>query len=261
MEMDVLISILWCRGPRVSPKLRCYIQICNIPVPPPLQYLVFVNLCEALASLESAARTFLTSCGCRVPTHHKVLYESTCEIDEHCREVLKKTYNNPCNWPDITTFNPREKFQYCSTHKKMCKVRKYRRKNRISVQVVRFVVHDDDDDDDDDVDDDDDGDGCNDDDDDDDGGGGDDDDDDGDERDNDDNDDDDDERDNDDNDDDEENDDDGDERDKIMITMMMMMMMMTMMMMMMMRMRMRIMMMLTLMVMVMVMVLIYDELW
>lgn len=104
------------------------------------QYLAFVNLCEALASLESAARTFLTSCGCHVPTHPKVLYEFTCEVDEYCMEVLRKTYNMPCNWPDITTFNHRKKFQYCSTHKKMCKVRKNRSKNRFSVQFARLVV-------------------------------------------------------------------------------------------------------------------------
>ena len=50
-----------------------------------------------------------------------------------------------------------KKLQYCSTHKKMCKVRKNRSKNRFSVQVVRLVVvfgwcggddNDDDDDDD-----------------------------------------------------------------------------------------------------------------
>ena len=89
---------------------------------------------EAVTSLEMAARNFLKANGARLPTHSKVLFEFTCEIDTHCRKVLKNTYNMPCNFPDITAFDSRKKTQFCSTHDKMCKVQKHRRENRISVK-------------------------------------------------------------------------------------------------------------------------------
>lgn len=86
---------------------------------------------EAATSLETAAGSFLQSAGLRKPTHRKVVFEFTCELDTHCRKVLQKTYNKPCNWPDIIAFDSSKKHQYCSTHEKMCPVVKYTGKNRI----------------------------------------------------------------------------------------------------------------------------------
>ncbi|CAK9064150.1 unnamed protein product [Durusdinium trenchii] len=85
---------------------------------------------SAVTSLEAAAGIFLESAGARKPVHRKVLFEFTCEIDPHCRKVLMNTYQSPCNWPDITSFNPARKTQYCSTHQKMCPVQKYHVRNR-----------------------------------------------------------------------------------------------------------------------------------
>ena len=126
-------------APESAPNLvdQCFIKLIFRPCP--ISNASQHIACEALASLEKAAKDFLISAGAPTPTHAKVLYEFTCENDRHCRKVLKNTYNMPCNWPDVTSFNSRKKMQYCSTHNCMCLVQKFRRGNRISVSLYIAV--------------------------------------------------------------------------------------------------------------------------
>ena len=64
-------------------------------------------------SLEGVAEKVLGTTG------KKVQYLSTCEIDPNCQKVLKSTYGNRCNWPDVTKLGDSET-AWCSTHQKRC---------------------------------------------------------------------------------------------------------------------------------------------
>lgn len=92
------------------------------------------HVAQALTSLEPAAAEFLMKNGCRKPTHHKVLYNFTVEIDKHCQKVLRETYHDvchdACNFPDIVKLDTSQPKQFCSAHNKMCLVQKFKRKNR-----------------------------------------------------------------------------------------------------------------------------------
>lgn len=80
---------------------------------------------EALASLQSAAASFLRSNGFEPATNADphVCSEFACEVDKSCQKVLGETYQCCC-FQDILTFNPESKTEFCATHKKKCRVRK-----------------------------------------------------------------------------------------------------------------------------------------
>ena len=84
---------------------------------------------KALRSLQSAGRRFLEKAQPEKPYRRHVLLASTCEVDKSCQGVLAQTYAQPCNWPDILNFNSCSRKQWCSTHKKLCRVVKHRLKS------------------------------------------------------------------------------------------------------------------------------------
>ena len=131
--MDFLHGIFWCRCTRICQQPS--LSLISLPIT-----CSFRCFTEALTSLEKAAEHYLRSVGARVPTHRRVLYGFTCEIDKCCRTVLCNTYNSPCNFPDITAFDATKKTQFCSTHNGMCKVRKHRRGNRISFEICCLLT-------------------------------------------------------------------------------------------------------------------------
>ena len=88
---------------------------------------------EATQSVTEAANKFLAKKGKKRGTKRPILSEFTCEIDKHCRRVLRETYGNPCNWSDITKLNAKKETAFCTTHGRHCPIRKHQHRKRVLI--------------------------------------------------------------------------------------------------------------------------------
>ena len=85
---------------------------------------------EALHSLQRAAQRYLARNGPGENTRKNVKFGWTCEIDKGCQKVLRSSYGDCCNWPNVLELKTKKKSLYCSTHKKLCPYRQRRAKRR-----------------------------------------------------------------------------------------------------------------------------------
>ena len=92
---------------------------------------------EAVMSLQGAAMNYLSVRRRKAQQERpaSVLFESTCELDASCQQVLRDTFENHCNFPDVTALDKRASSLWCSTHGRRCKVQKHNLKNRFLAQL------------------------------------------------------------------------------------------------------------------------------
>lgn len=83
---------------------------------------------KACYSLESAAEVFIKEQTGKLPRRKNVEFKGSCEINEDCQAVLKKTYSC-CNFANLLELDLTEA-NYCTTHGRYCKISFKQKKSR-----------------------------------------------------------------------------------------------------------------------------------